>query len=184
MYGGIFSDGTPGCGVGVAQNGIVRCCRGCNNCSFKCFMKIKSPLVALLVVIGFFVAHWREYIVESIVMIVLIGLGCTYFFFRARRPPSDFSRLTWPLDRELALASHLVSMTEEKKQAAEKKIFWIILACGPCGIGASILLFGFPKAGAYGSYEGWEGWVLGLAAFFAAWRQKKRISNDTSEKLE
>ena len=82
------------------------------------------------------------------------------------------------------MASHLVSMTEEKKQAAEKKIFWIILACGPCGIGASILLFGFPKAGAYGSYEGWEGWVLGLAAFFAAWRQKKRISSDTSEKLE
>jgi hypothetical protein len=69
-------------------------------------------------------------------------------------------------------------MTEEKKQAAEKKIYWIILACGPCGIGASILLFGFPKAGAYGSYEGW---VLGLAAFFAAWRQKKRISNNNVE---
>ena len=86
-----------------------------------------------------------------------------------------------PLDSELALASHLVSMSEEKKQAAEKKIYWIILACGPCGIVASILLFGFPKAGAYGSYEGWEGWVLGLAAFFAAWRQKKRISNNNVE---
>ena len=89
-----------------------------------------------------------------------------------------------PLDGELAVAFHCVLMSEENKQDAQKKIFWIILACGPCGIGVSILLFGFPKAGAYGSYEGWEGWVLGLAAFFVAWRHKKKISNDTSEKSE
>jgi len=78
-------------------------------------------------------------------------------------------------------------MTEEEKQMGEKKIFWVLLACGPCGIGASILLFGFPQAGAYGSYEGWEGWEgwgIGVVSLFAAWREKKRISNDTSEKSE
>jgi hypothetical protein len=75
-------------------------------------------------------------------------------------------------------------MSEEKKQMSEKKIFWIMLACGPCGFAVSIILFGFPKAGAYGSYEGWVGWGIGLTALFGAWRQKKRISNDTSEKSE
>ena len=62
-----------------------------------------------------------------------------------------------PLDRELALASHWVSMTEEKKQAAEKKIFLLLLTVGLGGFAVSIILFGFPKAGAYGSYEGWVG---------------------------
>jgi len=48
-------------------------------------------------------------------------------------------------------------MTEEKKQAAEKKIFLLLLTAGLGGFAASIVLFGFPKAGAYGSYEGWVG---------------------------
>ena len=75
-------------------------------------------------------------------------------------------------------------MSEEKKQAAEKKTFLLLLTAGLGGFAVSILLFGFPKAGAYGSYEGWVGWGIGLTALFGAWRQKKRISNDTSEKSE
>ena len=53
-------------------------------------------------------------------------------------------------------------MTEEKKQAAEKKIFLLLLTAGLGGFAVSIILFGFPKAGAYGSYGGWEGWGIGL----------------------
>jgi len=64
---------------------------------------------------------------------------------------------------------------------SEKKIFWILLACGLCGFAVSIILFGFPKAGAFGSYEGWEGWGIGVVSLFAAWRHKPKISNDTSE---
>ena len=64
---------------------------------------------------------------------------------------------------------------------SEKMIFWILLACGPCGFAVSIILFGFPKAGAFGSYEGWEGWGIGVVSLFAAWRHKPKISNDTSE---
>lgn len=68
---------------------------GCNNCSFKYFMKINSPLVVLLVVVGYFVAPWREYvpdaisepmkkyIIAAIFLMGLIVLG--YVFFRARR---------------------------------------------------------------------------------------------------
>ena len=75
-------------------------------------------------------------------------------------------------------------MTEEKKQAAEKKIFLLLLTAGLGGISVSIILFGFPKAGAFGSYEGWVGWGIGLVGLFAAWRHKKKISNDTSEKSQ
>jgi hypothetical protein len=89
-----------------------------------------------------------------------------------------------PLDGELALASHWVLMTEEKKQAAEKKTFLLLLTAGLGGFAVSISLFGFPKAGAYGSYGGWEGWGIGVVGLFAAWRHKKKISNDTSEKSE
>ena len=75
-------------------------------------------------------------------------------------------------------------MSEEIKQVAEKKIFLLLLTAGLGGFAASIILFGFPKAGAYGSYEGWEGWGIGVVGLFAAWRHKKKISNDTSEKSE
>ena len=73
---------------------------------------------------------------------------------------------------------------QKKKQAAEKKTFLLLLTAGLGGFAVSILLFGFPKAGAYGSYGGWEGWGIGVVGLFAAWRHKKKISNDTSEKSE
>ena len=72
-------------------------------------------------------------------------------------------------------------MTEEKKQAAEKKTFLLLLTAGLGGFAVSISLFGFPKAGAYGSYGGW---CIGVVGLFAAWHHKKKISNDTSEKSE
>ena len=65
-------------------------------------------------------------------------------------------------------------MSEEIKQVAEKKIFLLFLAVGLGGFAGSIILFGFPKAGAYGSYEGWEGWVIAVVGLFAAWRHKKK----------
>ncbi|MDE2641809.1 MAG: hypothetical protein OSB55_03510 [Verrucomicrobiota bacterium] len=75
-------------------------------------------------------------------------------------------------------------MSEEKKKDAEKKIFLLLLTAGFGGFAVSIILFGFPKSGAYGSYEGWEGWGIGVVGLFAAWRHKKKISNDTSEKSD
>ena len=71
-----------------------------------------------------------------------------------------------------------------KKERAEKKIFLLLLTAGFGGFAVSIILFGFPKSGAYGSYEGWEGWGIGVVGLFAAWRHKKKISNDTSEKSD
>jgi hypothetical protein len=39
-----------------------------------------------------------------------------------------------PLNIELAVAFYCAFRCQKKKQMSEKKIFWILLACGPCGI--------------------------------------------------
>ena len=73
----------------------------------------------------------------------------------------------------------IVRFDVRKKQMSEKKIFWILLACGPCGIDCSILLFCFPKVG---SYESHEGWGIGLTAFLVH-GVRKRESPTTLPKL-
>ena len=60
---------------------------GCLHCTHNAWLKFNIPYGVIILVVLCFVAPWREHIAEIIVMIVLIGLGCTYLFFRTRRPP-------------------------------------------------------------------------------------------------